>query len=1109
MAEQQLSKKEIEELRLLIRTLDKEINDLDFNNLVRSGSGARRLLESLRKEADAFTSEISNAALSFRGIVDEIRKTNTTANDVAKSFNKLSSISEQIKFHQSGISALSLKEVEALKSKVQSEKEKLKLSEASLVKRKIDLGLQLEELNVKKSTKGLTEEESRERRKIGKEYEKTKSALENINLLISGQDSTYKNLILTLNQTSNQIEKQAKDTRELLGLSGAAVDGVSKALEKLGFGGLAKQLGIDEAKDKMRALADQIIADREKEITLNKSINELSSETSKLSSRLNDKEQELLKTKEKIVSIDTLTQRKKELDLQLEELKNKRKSVGLTKEEIKEKTALRREYRSIEASLKNLGSTKDAKELESSLERQVEITKNRKEELNKILENNKEELKTIAGINKQYNGLGGKIATLKTGFASIEKSLIDTLKDPAVISGFIAGILITGFKKLVELGFEVNKRVIGLSKSMAISANEARNIRQGFVDIERGVTKFNDSLDFTLATEKNLVEAQLELANAFGTSRGFTNQQLRDQILLTKQIGLSGDEANGLQSLMESNNITADQIINSTIKQTSSLFKQKGIQLDNKKILGEVAKVSGQLRLQYQNNPALIAQAVVQTQRLGVSLQQAADASKSLLDFESSITNELTAELLTGREFNMERARLLRLNGKVAESMAEIFNEINVSSAQFANMNTIQQEAIAQLAGMTADEFANSLIYQENINKLGKETKKQIENQINELKKQGKVEEANRLMRSVGSEEEAEKALKSIDIQTKFNNLIEKLQAILGNLASGEMEKLLDRIIEWVSNTENINKLTEVFRSLAEGLAKTVKFIADNFNSIVLVVGTLATIITARLVAGLVAAVAQATLLRTTMATTSMGGMPAGGMPMGGAMSAGGALLKGIGIPLAGTAIAMGLSNVASKKYEEEAQARQLAQTSQSEEEKRKYLKQAEEAKNSGKKFDVASTTATFATYGATIGSFVPGVGTAVGAGVGALAGLGYGLYSQYGEENAESVDDFILRPGQKPIKFRKDDIIAGSTNEEFVNRITTPPSTMNQGNANIENAIKRLEESFVKAVNNISNRPIEVKSTIDLDGERVGTGVSKYATSNGTVINQFTYKVQ
>jgi hypothetical protein len=39
-------------------------------------------------------------------------------------------------------------------------------------------------------------------------------------------------------------------------------------------------------------------------------------------------------------------------------------------------------------------------------------------------------------------------------------------------------------------------------------------------------------------------------------------------------------------------------------------------------------------------------------------------------------------------------------------------------SAVFASINVIQQESLAKALGMSADELANSILYQENLNKI-------------------------------------------------------------------------------------------------------------------------------------------------------------------------------------------------------------------------------------------------------------------------------------------------------------------------------------------------------------------------------------------------------
>jgi hypothetical protein len=434
-------------------------------------------------------------------------------------------------------------------------------------------------------------------------------------------------------------------------------------------------------------------------------------------------------------------------------------------------------------------------------------------------------------MEKVAKGTGGRFATMNAGLGSIGKDIFTHLTDPLTIgTGLIKG-LISGFKKIVELGFAADKEINSLSKSMGSSREQAASLRQHFVDIQNGSVKINSSLDINLQTTKNLVAAQLELADAFGTSLGFTDEQLADQVLLTKQMGFTGEEAKGLQQLALANKISATDVTNSVIKQTAALAKQTGIQFDNKKIIGEVAKVSGQLSANYKNDPTLIAKAVVQANKLGLTLTQAAEASSKLLDFESSIQNELEAELLTGKNLNLEKARLLALNGDAAGAAAEMLAQVG-SLSEFQNMNVLQQEALAKAVGMTAGGLADSLRQQENLNNLGDDAKKQIEEKAELLRKNGDIEGANRLMNSIGNEEDAQAALAKIDAQTNFNNLIEKVQGMIGDMAAGPMAEILDTISKWVSNADNMKGLMNTIKSIATGIGNVVGFVINNFKKL-------------------------------------------------------------------------------------------------------------------------------------------------------------------------------------------------------------------------------------------------------------------------------------
>jgi len=414
----------------------------------------------------------------------------------------------------------------------------------------------------------------------------------------------------------------------------------------------------------------------------------------------------------------------------------------------------------------------------------------------------------IKEIEQTEGRVVGKSEAMAMAFKKMGPIIKDALTDPLVLTAITTKLLVSGFKSLWEIGMKADTEITNLSKSMAISKEQATAMRDRFKEIQ-------DAGNSIYETTTNLVNAQLELASAFGATAGFSEQQLKDQILLTKQMGFSVEEAQGLQQLAMANGMYAKDVTNSVIKQTAALAKQTGVQLDNKKVIGEVAKVSGQLRLQYQNNPSLIAAAVVQTQKLGISLEQAAKASRSLLDFESSISNELEAELLTGKDLNLEKARLLALNGKSAEAAAEMLRQTG-SSAEFSKMNVIQQDALAKAVGMTSDELANSLIQQENLNRLGSESRQQIEEKAELLRKNGDIDGANRLMNSIGNEKEAQEALAKISAQETFNASMDKMKAILSSIVDGPATSLVNLISGVVKFA---TKLAPLFKAVAIALA--------------------------------------------------------------------------------------------------------------------------------------------------------------------------------------------------------------------------------------------------------------------------------------------------
>ncbi len=360
----------------------------------------------------------------------------------------------------------------------------------------------------------------------------------------------------------------------------------------------------------------------------------------------------------------------------------------------------------------------------------------------------------------------------KKGLEVLKEGFTDLLTNPIAQLTTLASL----FKSVLKIAFEVDKQITEIGKSQALSYNEAANFRKELFD----ATAFTGNL---VETTKSLLESQTELTKQAGVTRGFKLKELKDQTMLTKRVGIQAASAAKLANLSRVSNQTSEQALDNVIKQTAGLKAQTGIQLDNRAVLEEVAETNGQIAANLSNNPSKIAAAVVQVRRLGLSLEQARSISESLLDFESSLGAELEAELLTGKQLNLERARGLALQGDFAGAAAEVASQVG-SLADFQDMNVIAQRSLAKAAGMTVDELANSLQQQENLNKLGEQTKKVILDRVEALKAEGKVEQANRLLSQAADEEAAKQALLRLDAQQKFNLAVEKLQNLFTGLAN-------------------------------------------------------------------------------------------------------------------------------------------------------------------------------------------------------------------------------------------------------------------------------------------------------------------------------------
>jgi hypothetical protein len=346
------------------------------------------------------------------------------------------------------------------------------------------------------------------------------------------------------------------------------------------------------------------------------------------------------------------------------------------------------------------------------------------------------------------------------GFKEIGKSITSNLLDPLTLVTFI-----------LNESLKADKQTTEIAKSLSLTKTEAAGVREQFVS-------FSTSISDTSITTDRLVESFSKLSKIVGFNVPLSKSLLKEFTTLTKNIGISEESAAGLGKITLATGKDARSVTTEALETAQALQSQNGIQLDNREVLEDIGKVSGQLLANFKANPSAIAAAVTQAKLLGTNLETVKKQGESLLNFESSIQSELEAELLTNRALNLEKARAAALSGDQVTVMKEL-NSQNIDFNKFSNMNVLAQQSLAQALGLSADELSDQLLKQQMMGKSRAE------------------------IVALGGEEAA-KRLEALSAQDKFNNTVEKLKDIIGNLVAGPFGQLLEVVSNILSSSTGL-----------------------------------------------------------------------------------------------------------------------------------------------------------------------------------------------------------------------------------------------------------------------------------------------------------------
>jgi len=323
------------------------------------------------------------------------------------------------------------------------------------------------------------------------------------------------------------------------------------------------------------------------------------------------------------------------------------------------------------------------------------LTKNAaKEKLTSTLQANKSASSGIAGLKAGFKGLKGVISK-----AFVPLAIIQTV--------------VSAIKFVVSLMTAASKQTAKFSNDLLISRESAKELKIATHDIVEdfngmskaagGVAITQEALLKTMSAINQKLGFQVNLMKDFGDEMG---QNVAEATMMSEKFGLSAEASARL--FLESVKVgkPLKEMTKEYFGQVGFLSSQEGLTADVTGNLEEATKVSGNLRANFRGSSFAIAEGIFNAKRLGFELAQMEGVSSNLLNFQSSIENEMAAELLTGKQLNLEKAREFALMGQTEKLMEEISKQAGTQE-EFLSMNIIQRQALAKAVGMEVNELAD------------------------------------------------------------------------------------------------------------------------------------------------------------------------------------------------------------------------------------------------------------------------------------------------------------------------------------------------------------------------------------------------------------------
>ena len=257
------------------------------------------------------------------------------------------------------------------------------------------------------------------------------------------------------------------------------------------------------------------------------------------------------------------------------------------------------------------------------------------------------------------------------------------------------GMILAGFTAL----FMIVRNVRNMQRKFAQDTGIARDqVGLLAVKTKAAAAGFN-----AIGLDGSKIQGTLkEIVNEFGSLENMTVANAANIEKFAQNAGVSSSEVVKLNKVfMDLDGLSFDAATNVS-RVAADLAKAAGV--STAKVIGEMSSAAENFAKFSTMGAEGFAKAAVEAAKVGASLTGILSAADGLLKLESSISAQFEAQVLTGKQINLERARQLALDGDIAGLTTEIQSVVG-QVGDIQSLNVIQRQSVADAIGISVQDL--------------------------------------------------------------------------------------------------------------------------------------------------------------------------------------------------------------------------------------------------------------------------------------------------------------------------------------------------------------------------------------------------------------------